>query len=266
MVVKQQEHEFVTAIKQMVANQDVAAIDGLNDNEWSVTYLIIAASHLSGDAKAVGARISSVPPAARRAAVVQVLRELATTRSKMAEVEIGLAEEAAAPNGALVEGPLVAPEVPFDNPVPVTQHIDAPAEPVAPPRARRRRVAEVMSEQLEAPAAQPVAALPAVDFDRAFGDVLSAVARNTAISEQLLGLVPNALSAFGGRIEAARVQEASELAEINRQLAEIASVVSRLLYNGQLLRDGVLAFEQELAINGVINNAVFLEATADWRS
>lgn len=256
MVVKQQEHEFVTAIKQMVANQDVAAIDGLVDNEWSVTYLIIAASHLSGDAKAVGARISNVPANARRGAVVQILRELAQRGS------------GGAPNGAPVESALVAPEVPFDNPVPTTGHIDphVVAEVAAPPRARRRRVADAMAEQAEQPVAPQPVALPTVDFDRAFGDVLSAVARNTAISEQLLGMVPNALSAFGGRIEAARVQEAAELAEINRQLAEITASITQLLYNGQLLRNGVLAFEQELAINGVISNAVFFEATADWRS
>jgi len=244
MVVKQQEHEFVTAIKQMVANQDVAAIDGLNTNEWSVTYLIIAASHLSGDAKAVGARISSVPASARRGAVVEILRELATTRSKMAAVEIQLDQQDSAPNGAPVESPLVTPEVPFDNPVPISE--DAPA-----PARRRRRAADAIAEASGAQA-QPAAApaLPAVDFDRAFGDVLSAVGRNTAMSERLIELVP---------------QIAADLESNNRQLAMLCAAVERLSYNAELFRNGVLAFEQELAMNGVISNAVFSEATADWR-
>ena len=239
MVVKQQEHEFVTAIKAMVANQDIPAIQSLRDNEWSVTYLIIAASHLSGDAKAVGARIANIPANARRGAVVDILAEIASAQHAVA-----------------AEVP-----VPFDNAQPVAEEqpaeIVAEEQPAPAPRARRRRVSEALaaSAPADAPAERPGLSidetLRVLDFDRAFGDVLGAIA-------QLSGEIKREQGATEQAIDARTAQLADAMGAIHAR-------VDTLSYNLALFRNAMAAFEQELAINGVISNAVFTEATADWR-
>lgn len=236
MVVKQQEHEYVTAIKAMVANQDIPAIQSLRDNEWSVTYLIIAASHISGDAKAVGARIANIPANARRGAVVDILVEVASAQHAVA-----------------AEAP-----VPFDDaqPVAVEQPVVVADEQPA-PRARRRRVSEALAAPTpaEMPAEQPGLSVPetlrVLDFDRAFGDVLGAIAQLSEEVKREQGATEQAIDA--------------RTAQLADAMGAIHARVDTLGYNLALFRNAMAAFEQELAINGVISNAVFTEATADWR-
>lgn len=240
MVIAHQEHEYVTAIKAMVSNGDVAAVRSLADNDWSVTYMIIAASHLSGDAKAVGARITTIPASQRRNAVIDILAELAAARTAPAPVAV--VQEA------------VAEPVPFDVAPPVIE--PAAAEP-APARQRRRRVSDALAEQ-------PAAAAPVV--------VQSDESAQQMVS-QVTSAVESAAQNLGSDIEALRTELVTMRAELRAQLDRVSQIADALLrqaststYNVSLFRDGVLAFEQELAINGVISNAVFSEATAQWRS
>ena len=233
MVVKQQEHEYVTSIKSMVAAGDEAALRGLLDNDWSLTYFIIAASHIAGDAKAVGARITNVPANARRAAVVEILVEMA---------------QAAAGTSA----------VPFDDAVVVqadAEQSDADgsddAAPQASAPARRRRRAAPTAASTHPVQAEPAAAPSGYDFDRAFNDVFAAIAALADDVKREQGTTEQTLD--------------GHTAQLADALGAIHARVDALGYNLALFRNAMSAFEQELAINGVIGNAVFSEATADWR-
>lgn len=237
MVVRQQEHENITAIKAMVAARDIDAIRALADNEWSVTYLIIAASHLTNDAKAVGARISNVPANERRVAVVNILLELAMSQA---------APEVAPPS-----------EPPFDvvEAAPQSSSV-AETAPAAPARRRGRRTATPDADVVEAhpqlEAAQPLA--PAVDFDRAFNDILAAVAQSAETIQRRVDSISEGVAWVPQQVSSL----AADIAQINARLDTLA-------FNAALFRDGVIAFEQELAMAGVIGNAVFSEATAAWK-
>lgn len=245
-MVKQQEHEYVTSIKDMVANNDTAAIRGLLNSDWSVTYLIIAASHLCGDAKAVGQRISTLPASARRGEIVNILLELAARGGAPAD-------SAPAP----VDVPAEAP-VPFDDPQPAAT---TPATEGPAPR-RRRRAADAIAEATgAAPAARPGLSidetLRVLDFDRAFGDVLGAVAQ---VAQGVDALTRDAAA----RTDAVKLLD-DRVAALAQQLDYVCARLDVLAHNAALFRNGVLDFEQELAMNGVIGNAVFSEAVSGWR-
>lgn len=241
-MVKQQEHEYVTSIKDMVANNDTAAIRGLLNSDWSVTYLIIAASHLCGDAKAVGQRISTLPASARRGEIVNILLELAARGGAPAD-------SAPAP----VDVPAEAP-VPFDDPQPAAT---TPATEGPAPR-RRRRAADAIAEATgAAPAAPAAPAVLGIDFDRAFGDVLGAVAQ---VAQGVDALTRDAAA----RTDAVKLLD-DRVAALAQQLDYVCARLDVLAHNAALFRNGVLDFEQELAMNGVISNAVFSEAVSGWR-
>ena len=232
-MVKQQEHEYVTAIKSMVAAGDEGALRGLLDNDWSLTYFIIAASHIAGDAKAVGARITNVPANARRSAVVDILIEMAQAAAGTSAVPF---------DGAVVVQAEAAPDAPDDAG-------DTASEAAAPARRRRRAApATVVAHSAQEGSAT---APSSYDFDRAFNDVFAAIAALADDVKREQGTTEQAIEANIGQLADA--------------LGAIHARVDALGYNLALFRNAMSAFEQELAINGVIGNAVFSEATADWR-
>lgn len=243
-MVKQQEHEYVTAIKDMVANNDTRAIRDLLNCDWSVTYLIIAASHLCGDAKAVGQRISTLPASARRGEIVNILLELAARGGAPAD---------SGPAPAPADVPAEAP-VPFDDPQPAAT---TPATEGPAPR-RRRRAADAIAEATgAAPAAPAAPAVLGIDFDRAFGDVLGAV---TQVAQGVDAITRDAAA----RTDAVKLLD-DRVAALAQQLDYVCARLDVLAHNAALFRNGVLDFEQELAMNGVISNAVFSEAVSGWR-
>jgi hypothetical protein len=161
-MVTRPEHPNTTAIKEMVGARDTAALNALIDpSTMPLPYLVMAASHLLGDSKKVG----------------DILRGAEDKRETLVNILLDIAASMPAPVPA-EDNPLPAE----DNPLPAE---DNPPEPTK--KRRRRNKAQIAADEAAAAAAKNSACLPedaaplsspqqVIDFDRAFGDILSAIA------------------------------------------------------------------------------------------
>lgn len=146
------EHPNTTHIKGLVENGDLEGLNALVDNtDIQLPYLVMAASHLTGDSTKIGAMLRSQPD--KRGALVSLLVEISKEVSNDA----------------------VAPEPTADEVV----------EPKPKKRRKSRSKAEVEATKTvklaEEEARMGVGAPPSsaanVDFDRAFNDILDAIGK-----------------------------------------------------------------------------------------
>lgn len=223
------EHPNTARVKELVANGDVDGVKALLDPDtMPISYLIIAASNLLGDSRAVGTQLSSAPD--KRAAVIEMLCQFAEQSSDDAPAEPTKQE------------PPFTPDEPAEE--------AKPAEEEKPKKRRRRTKAQIeadnaaeAAESAPAPAPAPV---PGFDFEAAFSDTQTAVAALDARIEKIDSGLGEALPQLMG----AQADVAKELAKLGRNLARF--------------RAAFCAFEEELLIAGTIGSAAFNDATESW--
>lgn len=155
------EHPNTTHIKSLVSAGDVDGINALTDNhDIALPYLVMAASHLTGDSTKIGAMLRSQPD--KRNALISLLLDLAKESSSVVE------------------------EQPVEE-QPVEEQ---------PKRRKRRTKAQIEAEESAAETDEVatdnagMANLSAiVDFDRAFNDILGAISDASAKQEDTLNKV-----------------------------------------------------------------------------
>ena len=222
------ENPKVTEVKTLVANADVAGLEALRGStDMAVTYLIIAASNLMEESRAVGRILQEASSRGvdRRDAVIDVL--------------IDLAKKANAP----AEQP--AEEVPFEA--------DPPKEEKPAPKKRTRRKKAVAKPE---PTPELDNAVYVADTALLVNDLFAALNDLQAKVVKIDTDLPDAFTEVVNRLDQAN----AVLAEA-KDLAALAQKTDRNLAR---FRTAFSEFEQELAINGVIQSAPFTEATADW--
>lgn len=219
------EHPHTTNIKDLVA---AGNIDGLNDllDEQScpLPYLVMAASHLTGDSTKIGA----------------MLRSKTDKRSALVELLIVLAKEAAA--------------IPVEEPV----NEATPAEEVVveePPKTRKRRkrrtkaeieaakALKVSEEEAklanEAEERMGIAGPPAnVDFDRAFNDILSAISDSSNQQAETLATFTNTAKAA---LQDSNVRYNDLVERITRVSNALVALEDQLVLTGMILEPSVRA-------------------------
>jgi len=205
------EHPNTTLIKELVSTNNIDGLRALQDDQSiQLPYLVMAASHLTGDSTQIGAMLRAEKD--KRAALINLL--------------VTISNETAT-NGADVAEPA---EV-------VVQ--DEPEE--APKKRRKRRTkAEIEADEADAAdeaktaedAPAPVHA-PAlnVDFDRAFNDILSAIAESQ--------------SAHTAALESALKLAKAEAREAATRHEELVDRVARL-------SSALIALEQQLMTTGMV--------------
>lgn len=219
------EHPNTAHVKELVANGDIDGVNALLDPDtMPISYLIIAASNLLGDSRAVGAQLSSAPD--KRAAVIEMLSQFASQSVDTPPVEV-----------TSEQGP------PFDVDEPVTEPDVVEDEQ---PKKRRRRTKAQIEADNEATADEARAPTTAFDFESAFADTQAAIATLDARVEKVDSGLGDALP----QLMSAQADVAKELAKLGRNLARF--------------RAAFCAFEEELLIAGTIGSAAFNDATESW--
>jgi hypothetical protein len=203
------EHPNTALIKELVNTNNIDGLRALQDDQnIQLPYLVMAASHLTGDSTQIGAMLRAEKD--KRAALINLL--------------ITISNETAT-NGADVAEPA---EVVVE---------DEPEE--APKKRRKRRTkaeieADEAGEENEAKTAEdaPVHA-PAlnVDFDRAFNDILSAIAESQ--------------NAHTAALESALKLAKAEAREAATRHEELVDRVARL-------SSALIALEQQLMTTGMV--------------
>ena len=217
------EHPHTTNIKDLVAAGNVDGLNALLDaDSCPLPYLVMAASHLTGDSTKIG----------------NMLRQQTDKRGALVSLLIELSEEAAAANGT---------EASDNN--------DAPVEEVVveePPKKRRKRrtKAEIAADKAaEASVAEEVveianeAVAANVDFDRAFNDILSAI--SDASNQQA-----DTLAAFTKTAKAALQDSNVRYNDLVERLTRVSNALvaleDQLMLTGMILEPAVRAcFEDE---------------------
>jgi len=223
------EHPHTANIKELVAAGDVEGINGLlGADSCPLPYLVMAASHLTGDSTKIGA----------------MLRKQADKRSALVELLSELAQEAAALNGG-TEAPV--DEGPADD--------DAPVEEVVaeePPRKRRKRrtkaelaaakaVESEVAEEVVVIATEAVASN--VDFDRAFNDILSAISES---SNQQVETFETFAKTAKAALQDSNVRYNDLVDRITRVSNALVALEGQLMLTGMILEPAVSAsFEDE---------------------
>lgn len=218
------EHPHTANIKELVATGDVEGIDGLlSEDSCPLPYLVMAASHLTGDSTKIGAMLRK--QADKRSALVSLLGELA--------------REAAASNGGT--------EAPTND--------DAPVEEVAveePPRKRRKRRTQAEIEAAKAAESEVVeevaeiateAVASNVDFDRAFNDILSAISESSNQQAETLEAFTKTAKAA---LQDSNVRYNDLVDRITRVSNALVALEDQLMLTGMILEPAVRAcFEDE---------------------
>jgi hypothetical protein len=152
------EHPNTTQIKSLVSAGDIDGLTALGDNlDIALPYLVMAASHLTGDSTKIGAMLRSQSD--KRGALIALLIDLA----KEASSNNAVVEE----NTSVEEAPVVVEE--------------------KPKKRRTRRTKKVEQETpLENPVVEDTPVTANVDFDRAFNDVLGAISDASSQQEKTL--------------------------------------------------------------------------------
>jgi hypothetical protein len=221
------EHPNTVHIKELVASGDIDGVKALLEPDtMPISYLIIAASNLLGDSRAVGVQLSSAPD--KRVAVIDMLCQFAAQS----------ADESPAEQPAEQEPPFT-PDEP-DEPA----QVEEPVEEEKPKKRRRRTKAQIEAD--DAAAADDAPAVAGFDFESAFSDTQSAVAELDARISKIDSGLGEALP----QIMSAQADVTKELAKLGRNLARF--------------RAAFCAFEEELLIAGTIGSAAFNDATESW--
>lgn len=218
------EHPHTTKIKDLVSQQDVEGLNALLDaDSCPLPYLVMAASHLTGDSTKIGAMLRKQPD--KRAALVSLL--------------IDLAKEAAAANGA---------EAPDNDATPAVEEVVVEE---APRKKRKRRTkAEIEAARAaESAVAEEVVEIATgavaanVDFDRAFNDILSAISES---SNQQATTLEAFTKTAKEALQDSNVRYNDLVDRITRVSNALVALEDQLMLTGMILEPAVRAcFEDE---------------------
>lgn len=221
-MVTRPEHPNTTAIKEMVGAGDADALNALIDpSTMPLPYLVMAASHLLGDSKKVG----------------DVLRGATDKRETLVGILLDIAASMPTPVPA------------EDNPLPAEVPAEVPAEAAPKKKRRRRNKAQIAADEAAAAAAensgkQAEDAAPlsspqqVIDFDRAFGDILSAIA-------------------------AAGVEQAGSGAVLKRIALDQGRDLEMIIVRQTKIMNALRALESQLMMTGMVLDTEISEALED---
>lgn len=232
------EHPNTAHVKELVANGNIEGVKSLLDpDSMPISYLIIAASNLLGDSRAVGAQLSSAPD--KRVAVIDMLCQFAEQRSTDAPAEQVEEQE-----------PPFTPDEPAPKPVAEEK----------PKKRRRRTKAQIAADEAAAeeesaqpspdPVSVPVEGFP---FDKAFTDTQSMIEK-----------LAESVQSVHERVETVHSGLGEAIPSINAQQDALSGDVAKLTRNLARFRAAFCAFEEELLIAGTIGSAAFTDATESW--
>ena len=221
------EHPHTTNIKDLVAAGNVEGLNGLLDEQsCPLPYLVMAASHLTGDSTKIGA----------------MLRKQTDKRSALVSLLIDLSKEAVAANGA---------EAPDNDDAPAAEEVVVEQPPKK--RRKRRTKAEIeaakAAKAAESAVAEEVAEIATeavaanVDFDRAFNDILSAISdANNQQAETLATFTKTAKAA----LQDSNVRYNDLVERLTRVSNALVALEDQLMLTGMILEPAVRAcFEDE---------------------
>lgn len=217
-------HPNTTIITNLVESGDLEQLEALReDMTIQLPFLVMAASHLTGDSTKVGAMLRNQKD--KRAALIDLLKEVA--------VELGSTSSAP-----------IADDAVSDAPVEVVE--EAPKKK----RRKRRTKAEIEAAKAakeannnESDVPQVVNAAPLnVDFDRAFNDVLSAISDS---HKSVVNDVRESDARSAQRIDEVRASSEAALLKLNQLSLALIELEQQLLLTGVVLEPVVAKYLQE---------------------
>ena len=217
------EHPNTTLIKELVNNRDLDGIKALeSDLDVKLPYLVMAASHITGDSTKIGAMLRSQPD--KRAALVGLLLELSK--------ELGESTQDSDSPAVTVEP--VAEEKPKKTRRKRRTKAEIEAAKAAKLSAEESKLTNEFEERMGVDGPPHVA--PNVDFDRAFNDILGAIEDAHRHQAETF---KNALERAGEAVVVSDARYKDIVDRLSRVSSALIALEDQLMLTGMVLEPAV---------------------------